>query len=118
MNNLQILDGCSLMRVRMNEESISGVVLPQRSVQQREDELAANLVVDASGRGSRAPQWLASLGYGQVEETSVKIDVGYASRIYRCPDPLPSEWKGLIFPGLPSAHQTHGVLFPLVGGDW
>src|SRR5512135_2607392 len=69
--NVHLLDGCSVTRLRTNGERITGVVLRHRSGQQREDELAATLVVDASGRGSRAPQWLASLGYGHVEETSV-----------------------------------------------
>lgn len=33
----------------------------------------ADFVVDASGSGSRAPQWLAFLGYGSVQESSVKL---------------------------------------------
>jgi 2-polyprenyl-6-methoxyphenol hydroxylase-like FAD-dependent oxidoreductase len=117
-DNVQILDGCSAARLRTHDERVTGVVLRHRSGPQHEDELAANLVVDASGRGSRAPQWLASLGYGHVEETSVKIDVGYASRIYRCPDPLPSEWKVLIILGLPPDNKRAGVIFPIEGGYW
>jgi 2-polyprenyl-6-methoxyphenol hydroxylase-like FAD-dependent oxidoreductase len=117
-NNVHILDGCSVTRLSMNDERITGVVLRHRSGQQGEDELAANLVVDASGRGSRAPQWLASLGYSQVEETSVTIEVGYTSRIYRCPDPLPTEWKVLIILGPPPDHTRAGVIFPIEGGYW
>jgi len=117
-NNVFILDGCSVTRLRMNDEHISGVVLQHRNGKQHEDELAADLVVDASGRGSRAPQWLASLGYGQVEETSVKIDVGYASRIYRCPDQLPTDWKVLVVLGKPPDNKRAGVIFPIEGGCW
>jgi 2-polyprenyl-6-methoxyphenol hydroxylase-like FAD-dependent oxidoreductase len=116
--NVRILDGCSVTRLMVNDERITGVVLRHRSGQQREDELAADLVVDASGRGSRAPQWLASLGYGQVEETCVKIDVGYASRIYRCPDQLPSDWKVLVILGTPPDNKRVGVIFPMEGGHW
>ncbi|HLJ33990.1 MAG TPA: FAD-dependent monooxygenase [Ktedonobacteraceae bacterium] len=117
-NNLHILDGCSVTRLRTNDERITGVVLRYRGGEQRENELAANLVVDASGRGSRASQWLASLGYGHVEETSVKIDVGYASRIYRCPDQLPTNWKVLIILGPPPDNKRAGVIFPIEGGYW
>ena len=99
--NIQILDGCSVTRLSMDDERITGVVLQHRIGEQHEDELAADLVVDTSGRGSRAPQWLASFGYGHVPETRVTIDVWYASRIYRCPDPLPSDWKVLITLGRP-----------------
>jgi 2-polyprenyl-6-methoxyphenol hydroxylase-like FAD-dependent oxidoreductase len=116
--NVQILDGCSVTRLRTHDERITGVVLQHRSQEQREEELAANLVVDASGRGSRAAQWLISLGYPQVEETSVKIDIGYSSRIYRCPDQLPAAWKALVILGAPPDDKRAGVLFPIEGGRW
>lgn len=45
-------------------------------------ELEADLVVDALGRGSPSPKWLAAWGYGQVEETNVPIDVGYATATF------------------------------------
>ena len=117
-HNVQILDGCSVTRLQMYDERITGVVLRHHHHEQREDELAADLVVDTSGRSSRAPQWLASLGYGQVEETSVAIDVGYASRIYRCPEQLPPDWKALIILGTPPDNKRAGVIFPIEGGYW
>jgi 2-polyprenyl-6-methoxyphenol hydroxylase-like FAD-dependent oxidoreductase len=44
--------------------------------------LDADLTVDALGRGSPSPKWLAAWGYGQVEETNVPIDVGYATTAF------------------------------------
>ena len=117
-SNVQILDACDVARLRIQDGRVTGIVLRHRRGEQFEDELAADLVVDASGRGSRAPQWLASSGYGQVEESSVKIDVGYASRIYRCPDQLPTDWKVLMVLGLPPHNKRAGVIFPVQGGYW
>lgn len=48
-----------------------------------EEVLLADLVVDATGRGSRTPAWLQSMGYPKVEEEGSKIGLGYASRHYR-----------------------------------
>lgn len=45
--------------------------------------LNADLVIDATGRGSRLPRWLAELGYPQPEITRVEASVGYATRIFR-----------------------------------
>jgi 2-polyprenyl-6-methoxyphenol hydroxylase-like FAD-dependent oxidoreductase len=45
--------------------------------------LAADLVVDAGGRGSRLPAWLEDLGYGRPAEETVKVEMGYATRVYR-----------------------------------
>ena len=117
-NNVQFLDGCSVTRLRMKDERITGVYLQHRAGEQREEELAANLVIDASGRGSHAPQWLASLGYSQVEETCVTIHLGYATRLYRCPNPLPSEWKVLLISGTPPDNKRAGILSPIEGGYW
>jgi 2-polyprenyl-6-methoxyphenol hydroxylase-like FAD-dependent oxidoreductase len=44
--------------------------------------LAADLVVDALGRGSPSPKWLAAWGYGEVSETMVPIEVGYATATF------------------------------------
>ncbi|MEU2394625.1 FAD-binding monooxygenase [Streptomyces sp. NPDC007369] len=48
-------------------------------------ELPADLVVDATGRGTRTPVWLRSLGYAEVAEERLEIGVGYATRQYRLP---------------------------------
>ena len=45
-------------------------------------ELYADLVVDASGRRSKLPQWLGDMGYEHPEEELVNGFLGYATRIY------------------------------------
>lgn len=74
------------------------------------DTLAAELVVDASGRGSRSPKWLEQLGYARPEEQHVRAYYGYASRFVRVDEEkLPAGLRGVItmpFPG-----QTKGGCF-------
>lgn len=57
-------------------DAVGGVLL-------REGSLAADLVVDASGRSSRLPTWLARLGHPTPPEQRVDVDLGYATRLYR-----------------------------------
>jgi 2-polyprenyl-6-methoxyphenol hydroxylase-like FAD-dependent oxidoreductase len=45
--------------------------------------VAADLVVDATGRGSRTPLWLAELGYPAPREDRVEVVLRYATRTYR-----------------------------------
>ncbi len=45
--------------------------------------VAADLVVDATGRGSRTPQWLGELGYPAPQEDRVEVGLRYATRTYR-----------------------------------
>jgi len=116
--NVRIIDACEVSQLCVRNDRVTGVVLRHRTGEQHEEELSADLVVDAGGRGSRAPQWLTSLGYGSVQETSVKIEVGYATRIYRCPAQLPSGWKTLFIYGKPPDDKRGGVIFPIQGGYW
>lgn len=74
-------------------------------------QLTADLVVDASGRGSRTPQWLEAFGYPRVEELAVAADLGYSTCFFRRTESLPKEWKTLfVFPELPK--KRLGVIFP------
>jgi 2-polyprenyl-6-methoxyphenol hydroxylase-like FAD-dependent oxidoreductase len=52
-------------------------------VELEESSLSADLVVDASGRSSRLPRWLADLGVTVPEPVTLDARVGYATRIYR-----------------------------------
>jgi len=71
-----------------------------------EQALAADLVVDASGRGSRSPIWLKQLGYPRPDEEQVRVGVTYVTRSYRRE---PQHLEGLsgaltnAVPGLPRA---------------
>ncbi|WP_240771964.1 FAD-dependent monooxygenase [Nocardia sp. CS682] len=44
---------------------------------------AADLTVDATGRGSRAPMWLTALGAQAPAEERIEVDLGYSSRMFR-----------------------------------
>jgi pimeloyl-ACP methyl ester carboxylesterase/2-polyprenyl-6-methoxyphenol hydroxylase-like FAD-dependent oxidoreductase len=54
-----------------------------RDAEGREELLEADLVVVASGRSARLPAWLEELGYERPPESTLRIDLGYCSRIYR-----------------------------------
>jgi 2-polyprenyl-6-methoxyphenol hydroxylase-like FAD-dependent oxidoreductase len=47
-----------------------------------EEELTADLVVDASGRHSQLPEWLAALGLAPPRIEEVALETHYVSRIY------------------------------------
>lgn len=52
-------------------------------------DLHADLLVDATGRGSRAPVWLEELGYRRPVEKRMAIGLAYTTRLYRSrPDML------------------------------
>lgn len=82
------------------------------------ESMAADLVVDATGRGSHAPAWLAALGYPAPPETLVDPLLGYASRYYAIPPGFDPGWKALYLQADPPATRRTGGLFPQEGGRW
>src|SRR4051812_5870522 len=48
-----------------------------------EQTITADLVVDASGRGSASPAWLEGFGFARPEEEKIEIGIGYTTRVYR-----------------------------------
>jgi 2-polyprenyl-6-methoxyphenol hydroxylase-like FAD-dependent oxidoreductase len=50
------------------------------------DFVAADVVVDAAGRGTRLPVWLEQWGYQRPTEKTVEVGIGYASHQFRLPE--------------------------------
>ena len=96
-------------------DRVTGVTvrIPGGSVQS----LAADLVVEASGRMSRAPEWLKGLGYTPPRESMVNAHMGYATRLYRR-GPEDRGWKALFVQAAPPDRTRAGVALPVEGDRW
>ncbi|WP_328619953.1 FAD-dependent oxidoreductase [Streptomyces sp. NBC_00354] len=79
--------------------------------------LPARFVVDATGRTSRAPAWLAALGHPAPATTRYDSRLGYSSRYYEVPPDPARRWQGMYVQGRPDSPRG-GVLVPLDDGRW
>ena len=80
--------------------------------------LDADLVVDASGRASRAPDWLGALGFGRPSVEEVKVGLGYTTRMYeRKPEHLGGAVAAIIAP-TPPRQTRAGFILAQEGGRW
>jgi 2-polyprenyl-6-methoxyphenol hydroxylase-like FAD-dependent oxidoreductase len=59
------------------------------------DRLLGDVVVDATGRGSRATAWLEELGCGAPEEAQLRVWMGYSTFLVRFPEELPGGVHGI-----------------------
>src|SRR5215217_7459842 len=117
--NVRAIEGCDVSGLVMSEDNarVTGVRVRRQGTDGAEETIAADLVVDAGGRGSRTPAWLEALGYAPPEEEQVKIGVGYASRFYRR---SPEDFGGALgfFAGpAPDARQKRGGIALAQEGD-
>ena len=79
--------------------------------------LAADLVVDASGRGSQSPQWLEAMGYPKPREERVTVNISYTTRFFRrSPDDFGGD-TAIIVPAEVSGKRG-GVALAQEGGCW
>jgi 2-polyprenyl-6-methoxyphenol hydroxylase-like FAD-dependent oxidoreductase len=102
-------------------ERALGVLAVQRGSGGTNLTIEADLVVDASGRASKAPSWLAAIGAEVPREEVVDCFSGYSSRWYEAPEDMPADlwWKMVwIDPSPAEGHFIGGVLFPVEGRRW
>lgn len=110
--------GCEVTGLVAAPSGIGGVRYRTRGEHpSAETELPAQLVVDASGRESRLPQWLATLGFPQPDETIVDAGLGYATRMYQIPSDYPVDWRYLLVRN-PIPETRGGVIAAIEGGRW
>jgi 2-polyprenyl-6-methoxyphenol hydroxylase-like FAD-dependent oxidoreductase len=80
--------------------------------------MAADLVVDASGRGALTLALLQSIGRPLPEETTIGINLGYATSIFAIPNDAPTDWKGVMTFGEAPRDSRGALMLPLEGNRW
>ncbi|BBZ39991.1 FAD-dependent oxidoreductase [Mycobacterium conspicuum] len=70
------------LRATPNHDRVTGVKVVDRAAD-RAATLSADLVVDATGRGSRTPVFLEELGFGRPPEDELTVQLAYACQSVR-----------------------------------
>jgi 2-polyprenyl-6-methoxyphenol hydroxylase-like FAD-dependent oxidoreductase len=85
LSGVELLAGCDVVGLLADETGtrITGVRVLRRAPGSAVESVPAELVVDATGRGSRTPVWLEALGFDRPAEDRPRVDLGYASRHLR-----------------------------------
>jgi 2-polyprenyl-6-methoxyphenol hydroxylase-like FAD-dependent oxidoreductase len=96
LGNVRIQESCEALELIAEQAVVRGVRVKNRDAGEVAETLAADLVVDATGRGSRLAGWLRSLGFDAPPEERARIDLGYASCIYRRRPDQAGGYKGLV----------------------
>lgn len=79
--------------------------------------LAADLVVDASSRGTLTLEALDTVGMPRPAETEIGIDLGYATATFEIPSAAPPDWRAVIH--RPAVESGRGAfLFPIENSRW
>jgi 2-polyprenyl-6-methoxyphenol hydroxylase-like FAD-dependent oxidoreductase len=117
--NVALLNACEVVGLATTADGrrVTGARVLRQAVGVGEEVRGADLVVDASGRGSRTPQWLEALGYGWPVTEQVRIGLGYATRTYRLAADALGGDLGVLQAATPEHPRAAGLLV-MEGGRW
>ncbi|RFU22177.1 FAD-dependent monooxygenase [Geodermatophilus marinus] len=79
--------------------------------------VAADLVVDATGRSAHSLDWVRALGYEPPPVSVVRVDTRYVSRTYRRSGPAEGGWKAAAVVGEPATRRL-AVALAIEGDRW
>lgn len=108
---VEFMDRCDVVGLTTTSDCarVTGARVVRRLDGSAEQTVTADLVVDATGRGSRTPAWLEQLGYPRPPVDRVRIGLGYASRTFRSVPGLLGSDLGILIAATPG-HPRGGAL--------
>ncbi len=110
---VEILDGRRFAELGVSADGfVEGVALRDG------EKLSAPVVVDAMGRGSPLPAWLAANGWGEVPRERAGIDIHYVTILLHQPEAWRGRGNAWVVRATPP-HNTRGAtMMPIEGDRW
>jgi 2-polyprenyl-6-methoxyphenol hydroxylase-like FAD-dependent oxidoreductase len=116
--NITLRQCCRALEIAASPDGVAVIAIHFETTRGRRETLSADLVVDASARGSSTLALLRSIGSPLPEETKIGVDIGYASTVFAIPDNAPSDWKGVVtYPSAPESGRGC-FLVPVENNCW
>jgi 2-polyprenyl-6-methoxyphenol hydroxylase-like FAD-dependent oxidoreductase len=115
---VQLQSPCRVRCIQFTADGSSATGVSFEDADGEPRELHADLIIDASGRGSLTMDLLRSAGRSAPPETTIGVDIGYASAAYEIPPEMDRPWKGVLtFPQAPKSARG-ALMLPQEGGLW
>ncbi|MFC8794762.1 FAD-dependent oxidoreductase [Streptomyces cinereoruber] len=115
---IELVEGTETVALTGDSSRVRGVRLRERGagVGGETRTLAADLVVDASGRSTKASDWLTGIGAEAPHEETLDTGLAYATRVYRGPSGG-TDTDAIGYYIVPNPAQVYGgVVLPLGDG--
>ena len=116
--NITIRGHCRAQEVVASPDGTAVSAIRFENSDGRSEVLAADLVVEASGRSNLTFGLLESIGQPKPEETIIGVDIGYATGVFVIPDDPPADWTAVMTFDSPARGGLAGLVFPLERNRW
>jgi len=116
--NIELRESCRAQEFLPTPDDAAVAAVRYQNSDGGSETLPADLVIDASGRGSLTLALLHAIGWPTPEETTIGVDIGYATAFFDIPEEVPGDWKGVLtYPHYPYNKRT-ALILPVEGNRW
>jgi 2-polyprenyl-6-methoxyphenol hydroxylase-like FAD-dependent oxidoreductase len=117
--NISLRDRCRVGELLTSADGMAVTGVRFEEAGAGHQELAADLVVDASAHGVPTFGLLRTIGLPAPEETVIGVDQGYATAVFHIPRDAPADWKAVVTLGGQPLNVARGaLLWPIEGNRW
>lgn len=113
-----IMDRCRAIEIMAGADATAVSAVRYEDADGQLQVLSADLVIDASGRGALTLALLQAIGRSAAPETTMGVDIGYATAGYEIPHDPGRGWRGVMtFPQAPQSSRG-ALMLPQEGQRW
>jgi 2-polyprenyl-6-methoxyphenol hydroxylase-like FAD-dependent oxidoreductase len=116
--NLTVRSGRRVLEITATPDGAMVTGVRCESADGRQEILAADLVVDASGCGAPTLALLRSSGQPLPDEIVIGVDLHYTTTTFVIPREAPTDWRGIATHAHAPERSRGGYMLPIEGDRW
>jgi 2-polyprenyl-6-methoxyphenol hydroxylase-like FAD-dependent oxidoreductase len=117
LSHVRLIDGCDVESLTLTPDASRVTGVRTKRAGGAPEHVPADLVVDASGRGSQTPLWLGAAGFQKPVEESIRVGLAYSTRIFRRKSEQLDGDFAMIIPSAPPGRRG-GAMLAMEGDRW
>jgi 2-polyprenyl-6-methoxyphenol hydroxylase-like FAD-dependent oxidoreductase len=115
-HNIRLREGCRAIEIMGTPDGIRVTGVCCETIDERPETISADVVVDASKHGTLTSSFLQSTGQPAPEETSIEVDIRYATALFALSGGVLGGFKAIVtIPKAPEGIHA-GYLLPVENG--
>jgi 2-polyprenyl-6-methoxyphenol hydroxylase-like FAD-dependent oxidoreductase len=118
LTNVTMRAGCRALEITVTSDGTMVTGVSYESADGWQETLAADLVVDASGRGAPTLALLQSLDQPLPDEIIIGVDLHYTTTTFVIPEDAPTDWRGIASHPHAPERSRGGYMLPVEGNRW
>ncbi|MCA6109959.1 NAD(P)/FAD-dependent oxidoreductase [Bradyrhizobium cenepequi] len=118
LTNVTMRGGCRVLEITATSDGAMVTGVSYETADGWQETLAADLVVDASGRGAPTLALLRSFDQPVPDEIIIGVDLHYTTTSFVIPLDAPTDWRGIASHPHAPERSRGGYMLPIEGNRW